>query len=82
LISSLRFDVWREANTANAIGPRYSLDQLHHMLRDLVGRTCQGDTQPIAYFLADGGTANGVDFIVATNSWAGHEIFPVSRGWH
>jgi|ERR1700730_15789881 hypothetical protein len=48
------------------------------MLRQPVGLACrQVDTQPIAYFLANGGTTNAVDLDIIPNSWTGHEIFLV-----
>jgi len=37
----------------------------------------QVDTQPIAYFLANSGTANAVDVNIIANGWIGHEIFLV-----
>jgi hypothetical protein len=49
-------------------------------LRQSVGLACQGDTQPIPYFLADSGATNAVDLNIIPNSWAGHERFPVVKG--
>src|ERR1700738_3691341 len=51
---------------------------------DQFGLACQGDTQPIPYFLADSGATNAVDWNIIPNSWAGHERFPVvkPRGQH
>jgi hypothetical protein len=45
------------------------------MLWQSLGLASQADTQPIAYFLADSGTAIAVDFNFIPNSWVGHEIF-------
>jgi hypothetical protein len=47
------------------------------MLRNSFGLACQADTQPIAYFLANSGTANAVDLDIIPNGWTDHEIFPV-----
>jgi hypothetical protein len=64
-------------NTADAIGPGHLFDQHHHMLWQSVGLVCQGDTQPITYFLADGGTTSAVNLNIIPNSWTGHESLPV-----
>jgi len=45
------------------------------MLRQSLGLACQADTQPIANFLADSGTANAIDVNVIPNGSTGHEIF-------
>jgi hypothetical protein len=47
------------------------------MLWQSVGLACQGDTQPITYFLADGGTTSAVNLNIIPNSWTGHESLPV-----
>jgi hypothetical protein len=57
-----------------AIGSRYLFDKHHHMSWQSAGPTRQRDTQPIAYLLAEGGTATEVERNIAT-SGAGHEIF-------
>jgi hypothetical protein len=67
-------------NTADAVGQPDLFDQHRHVSWQSVGRTCQAGTQPVAYFLADGGTGNVVDLNITPNSWAGHENSPVSRG--
>jgi hypothetical protein len=64
-------------NTADAIGQGHLFDQHHHMLWQSVGLACQGDTQPITYFLADGGTTSAVNLNIIPNSWTGHESLPV-----
>jgi hypothetical protein len=46
------------------------------MLWQSVRLACQGDTQPITYFFADGGTTNAIDLNIIS-SWTGHESFPV-----
>jgi hypothetical protein len=38
------------------------------MSRQSVGLACQVDTQPIAYFLANSGTTNAVDWDIIPNS--------------
>jgi len=43
------------------------------MLWQSVGLACQGDSQPITYFLADSGTTTAVDLNIVLNSWIGHE---------
>jgi hypothetical protein len=68
----LRF--WRDVGQI-AIDPCYLRDRHHRMLRQSAGSACQADTQPIAYLLADGGTATGVERNIATSGWSGHEIF-------
>ena len=78
---SLWFASWREVRLI-AIGPRYLFDQHPHMLWQAIGRTSQGDPQPVTHFLADGGTPNNVDVRIAANGWAGHENSPVIRGQH
>jgi hypothetical protein len=45
------------------------------MLRHSFGLPCQADTQPIAYFLANSGTADAVDMNIIPNGWTGHEFF-------
>jgi hypothetical protein len=52
-------------------------DQHSQMLRHSFGLTCQADTQPIAYFLANSCTGNAVDLNILPKSWIGHEIFLV-----
>jgi hypothetical protein len=59
------------------VGSRYLFDKHPHMSWQSAGLSRQRDTQPIAYLLAEGGTATEVE----RNSRAGHEIFrlaPVS----
>jgi hypothetical protein len=45
------------------------------MLWQSLGRALQADTQPIAYFRADGGAGNVVDVNIIPHSWAGMEVF-------
>jgi hypothetical protein len=47
------------------------------MVRQSLRLACQADTQPIAYFLANSGTANAVDVNIIPNGWTGHGIFLV-----
>jgi hypothetical protein len=74
LTTPLRFRSWRGA-PQTAIGPRYLLDKHYHTLWQPVGLACRGDTQLIAYLLADGSTATEAHVNIAANSWAGHENF-------
>jgi hypothetical protein len=54
------------------------VDQCHHVFRQqVVGLACQVDAQPIAYFLANGGTTLSLDLTIIPNNWTGHERFPV-----
>jgi hypothetical protein len=64
-------------STADAIGPGHLFDQRHHMLWQSVRLACQGDTQPITYFLADGDPAKAVDLKIISNGWTDHKSFPV-----
>ena len=66
-------------STADAIGPRHLFDQHHHMLWQSVRLAFVrvGDTQPISYFLAEGGPARAVDLKIISNSWTDHKSFPV-----
>jgi hypothetical protein len=47
------------------------------MLRHSFGLACHVDTQPISYFLADGGAADAVDVNIIWGGWIGHKIFLV-----
>jgi hypothetical protein len=59
-----------------AIDRRHLFDQHLHMVWQSLRFACECDTQPISYFLADGGAANAVDLNIILNGWTGHEDLP------